>query len=110
MDNTRKGYHRAQKKFACQIYQQSKDHPRPTECTHFKGLIRNDLYMALEDESQVANPKLEEKARRFILRASKDYHPINLTALKAEDFVSYLLSMAPAGQFLSKSTYGGAIY
>ena len=71
-------------------------------------MLHPDVLAALTEESHVPNPKLEQKATPFVLSTSENFHPINLSRLRAKDFVAYLLSMAPINHYKSKSTYGGA--
>jgi hypothetical protein len=107
VDKTRKGYYRKQIQVVCWIFKQSKDHPRPPERARYRSMLYASLYSALDDVTLDTNQKLAKKARPFIERASEQFHPIDLDNLKAEDFVAYLISIAPPGQYKSKSTYGG---
>jgi hypothetical protein len=109
VDNTRKGYQRAQKKFVVWIFNQTiGQSQRATERQRFRSMLDQGLFTALSTENRRPAPKLEEVALPFIQQSCETYHPIKLQLLRAQDFVAYLLSMAPDGEFKSKSTYGGA--
>ena len=109
VDKTRSGYQRQQKKMAVWIFKQvCNQSQRTSERNRFRAMIHQDLYTALSTESGHPTPKLDQVALPFIQRACESYHPIKLNLLTASDFVAYLLSMTPDGEFKSKSTYGGA--
>jgi hypothetical protein len=109
VDNTRRGYQREQKKLAVLIFKQvSNQSQRSTERDRFRRMLNQDLYTALSTESGRPDPMWDKIALTFIQRSSESYHPINLGLLTASDFVAYLLSLSPDGEFKSKSTYGGA--
>jgi len=107
VDKKRKGYHRKQIQLACWIYKQSKDQARPHERARYRFWLHTSLYSALDDVTLDTTRKRSKTARPFTERASDSYHPIGLINFKAEDFVAYLISLAPAGEYKSKSTYGG---
>ena len=96
VDATRETYQRSQRRLAVWIFQQWQSNQQD----HYRLLLHDDLFHALERNNSV------DSAKPIFTRASPDYHPINLRLLSVNDFIRFLLSMTPPGEFMSKSGYG----
>ena len=88
VDKTRQAYHRSQKKFISWIFKQATSHTRLTERYRYRLILHSDVLAALTEESHAPNPKLEQKATPFVMSTSENFHPINLSRLRAQDFVA----------------------
>jgi hypothetical protein len=105
---TRDIYHRSMRRFSAWIF----DQYRVTGQQKYRDLIHDDLYNVLHTNSfdqYGANASLKALAacvKPILRKANPSFHPINLSLLRVNDFIKYLLSLTEKGKYLSKSGYG----
>jgi hypothetical protein len=92
---TRYNYHGATTRFVVWLFENG-----------HQNLLDTKLLDALKKEAEKSISDLHKPALEYISKATHDYHPIDLTTLTEDHFLSFLLSRTPTGKFLSKSTYG----
>jgi hypothetical protein len=91
IDDTRKGYQRSQRRFACWIYDQWVQ----TQQEKYRLLLHPEVYAALMMNNTI------QTAAPIIGRANPSFHPINLSLMKIEEFFKFLLSLTKKGVYLS---------
>jgi hypothetical protein len=69
-------------------------------------ILHPDVITPLSLEALKESPKLLPVAKSFVHLTSRTFHPIDLSELTVQDFVTFLLSLRPEDAFLSKSSYG----
>jgi hypothetical protein len=95
LDKTRCGYHRSVAKFVLWLFHEGK-----------QVYLHQDLLAALNHEAATTHPKLMKVAKLYINKASTEFHPVALDMVTSDNFLDFLLSLRPEGQFLSRSAYG----
>lgn len=75
--------------------------------TDRRTILHSDVLAALSQEALKESPKLLPVAKSFVQLTSRSFHPMDLSQLTVQDFVTFLLSLKPEDEFLSKSYYGG---
>jgi len=96
VENTRTNYHRSTSRFAVWIFNQWS----VTGLPKYRSLLHDTLFAALQESNT------KQSAKVAISRADADFHPIQLQHLTVNDFIAFLLSLTPSGEYLSKSAYG----